>query len=99
VPACNAGVVASRFGFSELLVSPSVRPPSSRFRLTLATSCPSGFGHSARCRLVLNDADLAHNPEVAGSNPAPATKKCRSEGPITGWWSGLLDRLSVIRLR
>jgi hypothetical protein len=29
--------------------------------------------------LVLNDADLAHNPEVAGSNPAPATKKCRSE--------------------
>jgi len=28
---------------------------------------------------VLNGVDLAHNPEVAGSNPAPATKKCRSE--------------------
>jgi hypothetical protein len=22
---------------------------------------------------------MAHNPEVAGSNPAPATRKCRSE--------------------
>jgi hypothetical protein len=29
--------------------------------------------------MVLNHEVLAHNPEVAGSNPAPATKKCRSE--------------------
>jgi len=27
---------------------------------------------------LLNSDDLAHNPEVAGSNPAPATSKCRS---------------------
>jgi hypothetical protein len=26
-----------------------------------------------RCRPVLNSDALAHNPEVAGSNPAPAT--------------------------
>src|SRR6266542_2421933 len=31
------------------------------------------------CCPVLNSAVCAHNPEVAGSNPAPATRKCRSE--------------------
>src|ERR1022692_1028806 len=31
------------------------------------------------CRTGLNSVVLAHNPEVAGSNPAPATRKCRSE--------------------
>ena len=30
------------------------------------------------CCPVLNSDVLAHNPEVAGSNPAPATRKCRS---------------------
>src|SRR5579859_4200729 len=35
-------------------------------------------GH-AECRTELNRAVLAHNPEVAGSNPAPATRKSRSE--------------------
>jgi len=32
-----------------------------------------------RFQIVLNRAILSHNPEVAGSNPAPATKKSRSE--------------------
>jgi hypothetical protein len=27
-----------------------------------------------KCRAVVNSALLPHNPEVAGSNPAPATK-------------------------
>ena len=25
---------------------------------------------------------MSHNPEVAGSNPAPATRKCRSEARL-----------------
>jgi hypothetical protein len=29
---------------------------------------------SSGCQTGLKNADLAHNPEVAGSNPAPATK-------------------------
>jgi hypothetical protein len=35
----------------------------------------------------------AHNPEVAGSNPAPATKKLQVKGLITGIGDQALDRL------
>ena len=35
------------------------------------------------CRPRLNRADLAHNPEVAGSNPAPATKKYQVRGQFS----------------
>src|SRR5579862_9773434 len=41
-------------------------------------------------------ADCAHNPEVVGSNPTPATKKLQVRGLIAGRRSGLLDRLSVV---
>jgi hypothetical protein len=34
---------------------------------------------AAGTRTGLNRAVFSHNPEVAGSNPAPATKKSRSE--------------------
>ncbi len=36
--------------------------------------CRSMLVVRVRCRLGLNSAVLAHNREVAGSNPAPATK-------------------------
>jgi hypothetical protein len=36
------------------------------------------------CWPVLNGAVLAHNPEVAGSNPAPATRKYKVRGLIAG---------------
>ena len=39
----------------------------------------SGSLSAAESRAGLNRAVLSHNPEVAGSNPAPATRKCRSE--------------------
>ena len=38
-----------------------------------------GSFSAAQGRIGLNHAILAHNPEVAGSNPAPATRKSRSE--------------------
>ena len=37
-----------------------------------------------RCRTGLNTDVLAHNPEVAGSNPAPATRKYEVRGLIAG---------------
>ena len=37
-------------------------------------------------RMVWDGVRLAHNPEVAGSNPAPATKASAAEGP--DHWSG-----------
>src|SRR6266567_2987426 len=39
----------------------------------------------ARNRAVLNSAVWAHNPEVAGSNPALATRKWQVRGPIAGY--------------
>jgi hypothetical protein len=42
------------------------------------------------CRAGLNSAVLAHNPEVAGSNPAPATRKLKVRGLIAGRRSGFL---------
>jgi hypothetical protein len=56
---------------------PSTRPPSANDRCTTGPRRRT-LGGPARSCLVLNSADLAHNPEVAGSNPAPATRKSRS---------------------
>ena len=39
----------------------------------------AGNVDAAEGRVRLNRAAFAHNPEVAGSNPAPATRKYRSE--------------------
>jgi hypothetical protein len=33
------------------------------------------------------DLKMAHNPKVAGSNPAPATMAC--DGPVPSWWPGM----------
>jgi len=41
--------------------------------------------------------NCTHNPEVAGSNPAPATTKLQVRGLIAGRRSGFLDRLSAVR--
>jgi hypothetical protein len=43
-----------------------------------------GVSRARSCRPGLNRADLAHNPEVAGSNPAPATKLVQVRGPEAG---------------
>jgi hypothetical protein len=38
----------------------------------------------------------SHNPEVAGSNPAPATKKLQVNGLIAGYSGQAFDCLSVV---
>jgi len=39
---------------------------------------------------------VTHNPEVAGSNPAPATEKVQVRGSFPGDWEAVLDHLTVI---
>jgi hypothetical protein len=72
-------------------ISPSdeVRPQARRKHRTAGRrACPKasrggcwclGSFSAAQGRFGLNSAIYAHNPEVAGSNPAPATSKSRSE--------------------
>jgi hypothetical protein len=62
-----------------------------------AVRCLTMRDGQARCRAGLNSAVYSHNPEVAGSNPAPATKEVQVRGLIAGRRSGLFDRLSVAR--
>ncbi len=42
---------------------------------------------------VMTSSQPAHNPEVAGSNPAPATEKALETGPFCFWGSDAGQRL------
>src|ERR1700735_2797231 len=50
----------------------------------------------AKNRAVLNSAVLAHNPEVAGSNPVGATSEVAGQGPDRHRGDQALDPLSVV---
>jgi hypothetical protein len=55
---------------SDLAICVFPANPESVFRL----QADHGPVRARLCWPGLNSTDLAHNPEVAGSNPAPATK-------------------------
>ena len=97
-----ASEIASR---SPTLVRPDpTRPDSAAGGWPQAT----GSGNSAPPSIATSWSDAgwsssvarwAHNPEVAGSNPAPATRKLQVRGLIARTAVGPLDHLLAIRWR
>jgi hypothetical protein len=85
-PACWRGVDEVGIGGDAPAVGrrlPGAGGPGGR-RAGLAAAwswrwLPEGAGCAGGVPGCVEQCRLAHNPEVAGSNPAPATRKCRSE--------------------
>jgi hypothetical protein len=69
---------------ASVLQASGVRGDATVFRLNASVAGQSGSGSAFRRNTAepVYRIEAAHNPEVAGSNPAPATRKALETGPF-----------------